>query len=75
MMRSLFAGVSGLRNHQIRMDVIANNIANVNTTGYKLARVTFQDLFYQMLKGASAPQGGFGGTDPMQVGLGMIVAG
>lgn len=51
MMRSLFAGVSGLRNHQVRMDVIANNIANVNTTGYKMARVTFQDLFYQTLKG------------------------
>lgn len=73
MMRSLFAGVSGLRNHQIRMDVIANNIANVNTTGYKMARVTFQDLFYQTLRGASAPQGDIGGTDPIQVGLGMII--
>jgi len=75
MMRSLFAGVSGLRNHQIRMDVIANNIANVNTTGYKMARVTFQDLFYQTLKGASAPQGSMGGTDPIQVGLGMTIGG
>lgn len=75
MMRSLFAGVSGLRNHQIRMDVIANNIANVNTTGYKMARVTFQDLFYQTLRGASAPQDGIGGTDPIQVGLGMIIGG
>lgn len=75
MMRSLFAGVSGLRNHQIRMDVVANNIANVNTTGYKMARVTFQDLFYQTLKGASAPQGDIGGTDPIQVGLGMIIGG
>lgn len=73
MMRSLFAGVSGLRNHQIRMDVVANNIANVNTTGYKMARVTFQDLFYQTLKGASAPQGDIGGTDPIQIGLGMII--
>lgn len=75
MMRSLFAGVSGLRNHQIRMDVIANNIANVNTTAYKMARVTFQDLFYQTLRGASAPQGDIGGTDPIQVGLGMIIGG
>ncbi|HOL55647.1 MAG TPA: flagellar hook protein FlgE [bacterium] len=75
MMRSLFAGVSGLRNHQVRMDVIANNIANVNTTGYKMARVTFQDLFYQTLKGASAPQGSMGGTDPIQVGLGMTIGG
>ena len=57
------------------MDVIANNIANVNTTGYKMARVTFQDLFYQTLKGASAPQGSMGGTDPIQVGLGMTIGG
>jgi flagellar hook protein FlgE len=74
MMRSLFAGVSGLKNHQTRMDVISNNIANVNTTGYKKSRVTFQDMLNQTLRGASSPQSGRGGTNPMQVGLGMSLA-
>lgn len=70
MMRSLFSGVSGLRNHQIRMDVIGNNIANVNTVGFKRSRVNFQDMMVQTLRGASAPQAGRGGTNPAQVGLG-----
>lgn len=61
MMRSMFSGVSGLRNHQTRMDVIGNNIANVNTIGYKRARVTFQDMLSQNIRGASSPQGGKGG--------------
>ena len=74
MMRSMFAGVSGLRNHQTRMDVIGNNIANVNTIGFKSSRVTFQDTLNQMLRGASAPQGSKGGTNPLQVGLGMSIA-
>ncbi|MFZ5754243.1 MAG: flagellar basal body protein, partial [Bacillota bacterium] len=52
MMRSLFAGVSGLKNHQTRMDVIGNNIANVNTVGFKKSRVTFQDMLSQTLRGA-----------------------
>ncbi len=71
MMRSLFSGVSGLRNHQIRMDVIGNNVANVNTVGYKRARANFQEMLVQTLRGASAPQAGRGGTNPQQVGLGV----
>ncbi|NMA55645.1 MAG: flagellar hook protein FlgE [Firmicutes bacterium] len=73
MMRSMYAAVSGLRNHQTRMDVIGNNIANVNTTGFKKSRVTFKDAFSQVLKGASRPEGGLGGTNPMQVGMGMVL--
>lgn len=77
MMRSLFAGVSGLRNHQVRMDVIGNNIANVNTTGYKASRVTFKEAFAQQLQGASRPPGDSGdvsgGVNPVQVGLGMNI--
>lgn len=71
MMRSLFAGISGLRNHQTKMDVIGNNIANVNTVGFKASTVNFQDMLSQTLQGASGPQGNLGGTNPMQVGLGM----
>jgi flagellar hook protein FlgE len=74
MMRSMFAGVSGLKNHQIRMDVIGNNIANVNTTGYNSSRVTFQDTLAQTLSGATAPQRNRGGINPMQVGLGCGLA-
>jgi len=74
MLRSLFAGVSGLRNHQIRMDVIGNNIANVNTVGFKAGRATFREMFSQLLAAASAPQGGRGGTNPLQVGLGVSLA-
>jgi len=73
MMRSMFSGVSGLRNHQLRMDVIGNNIANVNTVGYKKSRVLFQDMLSQTLRGASAPQGGKGGSNPQQIGLGMTL--
>ena len=61
MMRSLFAGVSGLQNHQTRMDVIGNNIANINTVGFKKGRVNFQDLLYQQLQGASRPTADLGG--------------
>lgn len=74
MMRSLYSAISGLRNHQTRMDVIGNNIANVNTTGFKQSRVTFQDALSQTLQGASSPSGNNGGTNPMQVGLGMAIA-
>lgn len=75
MMRSMFSGVSGLRAHQTRMDVIGNNVANVNTVGFKSGRVTFQEIFSQTLKGAGAPDAatGRGGTNPMQVGLGLGV--
>src|SRR5690606_23788409 len=71
MMRSLFSGVSGLLVHQTRMDVIGNNIANVNTVGYKTSRVTFQDMLYQTLRAATAPSMDRGGTNPRQVGLGV----
>ena len=69
-MRSLFSGVSGLKNHQTRMDVIGNNISNVNTTGFKSSRVTFVDTLSQTLTGASSPKGNLGGTNPKQIGLG-----
>lgn len=72
-MRSLFSGVSGLRNHQIRLDVISNNIANVNTIGFKGSRATFRDVLYQTMLGATAPQGGRGGINPRQVGLGVSI--
>lgn len=74
MMRSVFSGVSGLKNHQTRMDVIGNNISNVNTTGFKSSRVTFTDTLNQTMSGASAPTGNLGGTNPKQVGLGSSVA-
>ncbi|MHB9291629.1 putative flagellar hook protein FlgE [Hollandina sp. SP2] len=74
MMRSLFAGVSGLQNHQTRMDVIGNNIANINTVGFKKGRVNFQDLLYQQLQGASRPTEDIGGVNPKEVGLGMSIA-
>ncbi len=74
MMRSLFAGVSGLQNHQTRMDVVGNNIANVNTYGFKKGRVTFKDMISQSLAGAAKPQEDRGGINPQQVGLGMQVA-
>jgi flagellar hook protein FlgE len=70
MLRSLFSGVSGLRNHQIRMDVIGNNIANVNTVAFKAGRVTFKEGFAQLVAGASRPPGDQGGINPIQVGLG-----
>lgn len=73
MMRSMFSGISGLRNHQMRMDVIGNNIANVNTLAFKASRVTFQEVFSQTLRGASAPTDQRGGSDPIQIGLGMAV--
>lgn len=76
MMRSMYSGVSGLRNHQIRMDAIGNNIANVNTTGFKASRVSFQDALNQTFRGAAAPaaDGSRGGINAMQIGLGMNIA-
>ena len=78
MMRSLFSAVSGLRTHQTRMDVIGNNVANVNTPGYKSSRVTFQEVFSQTLRGASSPSDlsmtERGGMNPLQVGLGVTTA-
>lgn len=74
MMRSLFSGVAGLRNHQLRMDIIGNNIANVNTVGYKKTRANFGEMLVQTLRGASAPQGGRGGSNAQQVGLGVTLS-
>lgn len=72
-MRSMFSAVSALSAHQMKMDVIGNNIANVNTVAFKGSRVTFKETFNQTLKGAGAGSGGRGGTNPMQVGLGVDV--
>lgn len=74
MMRSLFAGVSGLKVHQTRMDSIGNNIANINTVGFKSSRTTFADMLSQTQSGASAPSQNLGGTNPKQIGLGVAVA-
>ena len=74
MMRSLYSAVSGLQNHQVRMDVIGNNIANVNTTGFKKGRANFQDMLSQTLSGAARPTEEKGGVNPKQVGLGMVIA-
>lgn len=74
MMRSLYSGVSGLQNHQTRMDVIGNNVSNVNTTGFKRGRVNFQDMISQQLSGAARPTEELGGVNPKEVGLGMTIA-
>ncbi len=70
MMRSMNSAVSSLRAHQTKMDVIGNNIANVNTVGFKKSRVTFKETYNQTIKGAGASQDGRGGTNPTQIGLG-----
>lgn len=75
MLRSLYSGISGLRSHQTMLDVTGNNIANVNTTGFKSSAVQFQDTLSQMLTGGSAATAGAGSTNPAQVGLGVQVAG
>ncbi|MEK7775168.1 MAG: flagellar hook-basal body complex protein [Candidatus Zixiibacteriota bacterium] len=74
MMASLFSGVSGLKNHQVRMNVIGNNIANINTIGFKSSRANFQEALIQTYKGAGRPTAISGGTNPVQIGLGMQVA-
>lgn len=71
MLKSLYSGVSGLQTHQVRMDVIGNNIANVNTVGFKKGSVAFQELLSQTVSGASAPNGERGGTNAVQIGLGV----
>ena len=71
----MFSSVSGLRAHQLMMDVIGNNIANVNTAGFKTSQVVFQDLLSQMVRGAASPQAALGGVNPAQVGLGVRVGG
>ncbi len=74
MLKSLFSGVSGLQAHQVAMDVEANNIANVNTIGFKYSRANFSDLLAQTKAIATAPQGSLGGKNPVQVGLGSTVS-
>ncbi|MEA1983182.1 MAG: flagellar hook protein FlgE [Campylobacterota bacterium] len=74
MLKSLFSGVSGLQSHQVAMDVESNNIANVNTTGYKYSRANFSDLLAQTKSIATAPQGSLGGQNATQVGLGSTVS-
>jgi len=74
MLRSFYSGISGLRNHQQAMDVVGNNLANVNTTGYKGSRTTFMDTLNQTVQGARAGSATSGGKNAMQVGLGMTVA-
>jgi flagellar hook protein FlgE len=71
MMRSMFSAVSGLSAHQAKMDVIGNNIANVNTVGFKGGRVLFSESFSETLKNGSSGEGSRGGTNPMQIGLGI----
>jgi flagellar hook protein FlgE len=74
MLRSLFAGISGLRSNQTMLDVTGNNIANANTIGFKSSTTVFQDTLSQMLTGASGANAQRGGTNPIQVGLGVQVA-
>lgn len=75
MLRSLYSGISGLRAHQTMLDVTGNNIANVNTAGFKSSTVQFQDTLSQVTRAGAAAQEGAGGTNPAQVGLGVQVAG
>ena len=75
MLRSLFSAVSGLRSHQTMMDVVGNNIANVNTAGFKSSSTVFEDTLSQVVKAGGGPQGLRGGTNPAQVGLGVRVGG
>ncbi|SFP07658.1 flagellar basal body rod protein FlgG [Salibacterium halotolerans] len=70
MLASMYSSISGMKNHQQMLDVTSNNIANVNTYGYKKGRATFKDMISQQIQGATAPGDDMGGSNPMQVGLG-----
>src|SRR5687768_13959829 len=74
MLRSMFSAISGLRAHQTKMDVTGNNIANVNTVGFKGSQTVFQDTLSQVIRAGGAPAANRGGTNPAQVGLGVKVA-
>lgn len=75
MLRSLYSGVSGMRGFQTKLDVIGNNIANVNTVGFKAGRVMFEDILSQTVSGVTAPEAGTsGGVNPKQIGLGTTIA-
>lgn len=74
MLQALLAGVSGIKAQQMRMNVIGNNLANVNTTAFKSSRVTFEEMIAQSIRGATRPsEGGLGGTNPLQYGLGVLI--
>ena len=75
MMRGMFAAISGLKVHQVMLDVTANDISNVNTVGYKASRTTFKDALSQLQSGASGPSAQLGGTNARQIGLGVQLAG
>lgn len=75
MLRSLFSGISGLRAHQMMMDVVGNNIANVNSLGYKSSNVVFEDTLSQFVRNSGSSQGGTAGVNAAQVGLGVKIAG
>lgn len=75
MLRSMYSAVSGIKTHQTKMDVIGNNIANVNTYGFKSSRATFSDVYYQTMSGSSSGSANQGGKDSMQIGYGGSVAG
>lgn len=73
MVRSMYSGVAGMKSHQTKMDTIGNNIANVNTYGFKSSRVSFRDVYYQNMRSASAGTGNRGGTNPTQIGYGAML--
>ena len=75
MMRGMYSAISGLKSHQVALDVTANDLANVNTVGYKGARATFQDSLTQVQRGGAAAGGAAGGSNPAQVGLGTQLGG
>ncbi len=74
MLSALFSGVAGLQNHQIALNVIGNNIANINTVGFKGGRTTFAETLVQRISGAQGPSGSYGGRNPVEIGLGMRLA-
>ena len=74
MIDSVYTGITGVKSHQTRIDVIANNVANINTTGYKSGRVAFSDVMAQTLSEGTAARGGIAATNPKQTGLGVQVA-
>jgi flagellar hook protein FlgE len=75
MLRSMFSAISGLKAHQIKLDVTGNNIANVNTVGFKSSQTVFEDTLSQVMRNGSSPTGTTGGTNPAQVGLGVKLGG
>ena len=75
MIRSMYSAVSGLQSHQTMMDIVGNNIANVNTHGFKKSRATFADVLSQVIVGSAAPTEALGGSNPAQIGLGVTVSG